>query len=434
MQRAIDETDRRRAIQVAYNEAARHRRRAASSRRSGTSPTASARSPRSSAEYERPARQAGIIAEMPKDELARLIKDLENADEDGGQEARVREGGAAARPDRRAAADHGGRPGPRVGARWWFPSDFARVRFDEHSHVRLNPIAFAAPPMTAPRDLVRRVANRVRPAFRCPIGCRARGVVKVETAEATGVESASSISTQLLGGRVRVRVPDLRPAAASAPRWPSHSPRDVAAPRYPAHSSQDAGPGGGHPLPRRDQKPACHAADFGVSHETIRAVPRKAGKVSVAQPTWSARQQTSPCRWAGRPGPRRRSGCLDPGQPLRRIGGSERRFRVTSSVTGLAGTALVQGAPPFETGQVAAVPVLVAPLAALPTTESRLGRTAAGAVPATWRPWGRQAARNSRQRLPWCRLCLAASTGSTPVSPRLAPPRAPSSPAASGSR
>ncbi len=110
------------------------------------------------------------------------------------------------------------------------------------------------------------------------------------------------------------------------------------------------------------------------------------------------------------------------------IGGSERRFRVTSSVTGLAGTALIQSAPPLKQ-----VRLQQSLLPSHRWPPCRQQNRASGGPPQVrfrqhGRPWGRQDARNSRQRCPWCRLCLVASTGSTPISPRLTPPRAPSIP------
>ena len=83
---------------------------AASSRRSRTSPTASAPWPRSSVAYAAGGKP-GIIAEMPRDELVRMVKELESADEGGRARSRVREGGAAPGSDHRAAPDHDGRPG-----------------------------------------------------------------------------------------------------------------------------------------------------------------------------------------------------------------------------------------------------------------------------------------------------------------------------------
>ena len=48
----------------------------------------------------------GIIAEIPRDELLRMIKELESPDEGGRPRSRVRKGGAAARSDHRAATHH----------------------------------------------------------------------------------------------------------------------------------------------------------------------------------------------------------------------------------------------------------------------------------------------------------------------------------------
>ena len=72
MQRAIDETYRRREIQIAYNERARHHAEWASRRRSATSRTASRPVAEQAAEY-----SVDGAPTMPKDEMVRLIKDLE---------------------------------------------------------------------------------------------------------------------------------------------------------------------------------------------------------------------------------------------------------------------------------------------------------------------------------------------------------------------
>ena len=79
MRAAIDETYRRRAIQIAHNEQHNIEPRGII-KEIRDSPSASARSPRKQATYRTDGggAKAGIIAELPKDELARMVKDLES--------------------------------------------------------------------------------------------------------------------------------------------------------------------------------------------------------------------------------------------------------------------------------------------------------------------------------------------------------------------
>ncbi len=130
MKAAIDETYRRRAIQIAHNE------------QHGITPRGIVKEIKDltdrvkavaeeRAEYRAGDGKAGHHRRDPARRAGAHDQGSGVADEDGRPRPRVREGGSAARPDRRAAADHGGRSGPRVGARWWFPSDIARVRFVE---------------------------------------------------------------------------------------------------------------------------------------------------------------------------------------------------------------------------------------------------------------------------------------------------------------
>ncbi|MCD6031011.1 MAG: hypothetical protein K0S78_3185 [Thermomicrobiales bacterium] len=93
-----------------------------------------------------------------------------------------------------------------------------------------------------------------------------------EWAEATGVRSASSI---FLEGRCRIPFPHLRTERIPHPRWPSR--REAAVrPRYhcrsrrltPAQAEAIRALAGTKSL-------RSLAADFGVSHETIRAVLRQ---------------------------------------------------------------------------------------------------------------------------------------------------------------
>ena len=106
MRRAIEETDRRRRIQEAYN------------REHGIEPEGIRKAVRDITDRvrqvaeEKPEYSTGDI---PKDEIARLIKDLEKQMKDAAQEPGVREGGAPPRPGRGAA--------PRAGRRRRGPGD-----------------------------------------------------------------------------------------------------------------------------------------------------------------------------------------------------------------------------------------------------------------------------------------------------------------------
>jgi len=98
--------------------------------------------------------------------------------------------------------------------------------------------------------------------------------VKAEIAEATGVGSASSI---VRGAGVRVPVPDFRPASDFNPRWPSRSRPDDPAPRRYRQRPRKLTPAEEAAIRALAATRSLRAlaADFGVSHETVRAVLRE---------------------------------------------------------------------------------------------------------------------------------------------------------------
>ena len=104
MRFAIDETNRRRAIQRSYNE------------EHGISPEGITKAIRDITDQIKKVAEEKAeynVKTLPKDEMARLVKDLEHQMKTAAKNPRVREGGAAARPGRRAAQGDARR---RVGA------------------------------------------------------------------------------------------------------------------------------------------------------------------------------------------------------------------------------------------------------------------------------------------------------------------------------
>ena len=99
MRLAIDETDRRRALQIAYNDGARHR---AADDPQGDRRHRAVRARRRGAAHER-RRGRRELAKLPRAEALRLISSHGGGDGRGVRGARLRDGGAPARPGREAA-------------------------------------------------------------------------------------------------------------------------------------------------------------------------------------------------------------------------------------------------------------------------------------------------------------------------------------------
>ena len=83
---------------------------------------------------------------------------------------------------------------------------------------------------------------------------------------------------------MRVPVPDLRPAPVYTPRWPASSRPDAPAPRRYARRPGKLTPAQESAIRALAQTRSLRslAADFGVSHETVRAVLRATARAGVA--------------------------------------------------------------------------------------------------------------------------------------------------------
>jgi hypothetical protein len=101
--------------------------------------------------------------------------------------------------------------------------------------------------------------------------CEEAAVYHDQSAEATGIAPASSISPD---GRCRIPFPDLRTEPTPHPRWPSRR-GEALATRYRARARRlTAAQETAIRTLAGTKSLRLLAADFGVSHETIRAVVR----------------------------------------------------------------------------------------------------------------------------------------------------------------
>ena len=110
MRQAIDETERRRALQTAFNE------------REGIQPEGIRKAIRditeSIRELAEPRAAYGVRQDMPKDDLARVVKQLESEMKEAARQLGVRKSGAAPRRDGGPQTPARGAGGRRPG-RWW---------------------------------------------------------------------------------------------------------------------------------------------------------------------------------------------------------------------------------------------------------------------------------------------------------------------------